>query len=245
MPKLNQIIAVESGTKTKAERELSDLYKSVQNPELFKGFVKQYRPLDEEGEKFPSESKNVQMTAREALSKARSALSHLVDITASKDYANCHACADVVVDGVTLIEKAPVSYLLFLEKKLTDIHTLVSKIPVLDAAESWTLDQNDAMFRTEPVETVRTKKVQRALVLHPPTVEHPAQTQLITEDVTVGYWKTTKISGAVTSLAQSATLSRIEALQRAVKFAREEANQAEAREMKVADKIFGWIFESK
>ena len=29
------------------------------------------------------------------------------------------------------------TYLLFLEKQLTDLHTFVKKLPVLDAAESW------------------------------------------------------------------------------------------------------------
>jgi len=35
----------------------------------------------------------------------------------------------------------PATYLLFLEKQLTDLHTLVSKLPVLDASETWVFDQ--------------------------------------------------------------------------------------------------------
>lgn len=244
MAKLNQIVAIESGVKTKTDREVSEVYKAVQHPTLFEGFGKQYRSLDEDGEKFPAESKNVQMTAQQVLGTTAKALTELFDVTAAKDFANCEAKADVEVDGTKLLAGVPVPYLLFLEKRLTDLHTLVGKIPVLDSAESWEHDQNANLFRTRPTETVKTKKVQKALVLYPATDKHPAQTQLITEDVTVGFWQTTKMSGAIAAPAKDRLLTRIEKLQRAVKFAREEANQADAPPRSVGEKIFSWLFAS-
>lgn len=49
----------------------------------------------------------------------------LFDVTATKDWANCEARADVTVDGWVLVSAVPVSCLLFLEKRLTDIYAFV------------------------------------------------------------------------------------------------------------------------
>ncbi|MEV0352079.1 hypothetical protein AB0H88_40475 [Nonomuraea sp. NPDC050680] len=103
------------------------------------------------------------------------ALTRLFDVTATKDWTNATAKADVVVDGETLISGAPVTYLLFLEKQLVDLHTFVSKLPTLDPAETWSFDDNAETWRTEPVKTTRTKKVPRNHVLAEATDKHPAQ----------------------------------------------------------------------
>lgn len=243
MAKLNQVVAIESGVKTRVNAQVSELYKSVQHPALFEGFSKQYRPLAEDGEQFPAENKTVQLTSDGVLRQAAKALTELFDVTAQKDFANTQAKADVAVDGKVLVSGAPVPYLLFLEKQLTDLHTLVSKTPVLDPAETWTEDKNSGLQRTNPTQTVRTKKVQRGLVLHPGTDKHPPQTQLITEDVTVGHWDQTKFSGAMAAPEHAKLLGRIEKLQRAVKFAREEATAATAAPAQnVGETVFGWIF---
>lgn len=242
MAKLNQIVAVESGVKSRVNATVSELYKSVQHPALFEGFNKKYRPLDEAGEQFPAESKNVQLTSDGVLRSVTTTLTELFDVTAQKDFANCTAKANVTVDGTVILTAVPVPYLLFLEKQLTDVHTLVAKLPVLDSAESWTADPNSGLSRTEPTLSVRTKKVQKALVLYPATDKHPAQCKDITEDVTVGNWEQTKFSGAMAAPARANLLARVEKLQRAVKFAREEANGADAPAQDVGSKVFGYIF---
>lgn len=61
-------------------------------------------------------------------------------------------------------------------------------------------------------------------MLFPATEQHPAQTQLITEDVFVGTWSTIKISGAISHNDKQKLLDRVEELIIAVKSAREEAN---------------------
>ena len=241
MSRLNQVIAVESGIKSRVNAEVSEKYKQVQHPQLFEGFNKRYNPLDDEGEKFPSENKNVQLNAEKVVQQTAKALTELFDVTATKDFGNCEARADVVVDGEVLLTGVPVTYLLFLEKQLTDLHTFFSKLPVLDSAESWTFDPNSNLHRSESVKTVKTKKVQKALVLYQATDKHPAQTQLITEDATVGHWETTKFSGAVTLPVREGLVSKVEKLQRAVKFAREEANTTKVSDMKTGDRVFGWL----
>jgi len=169
-------------------------------------------------------------------------LTRLFDVTATKDWTNCEARADVVVDGRTIAARVPVSYLLFLEKQLVDLHTFVKKLPVLDAAEAWVRDDSTDSWRTEPVRTIRTKKVPRNHVKAEATEKHPAQVEVYYEDVAVGYWTTVKFSGALPAKRINEILDKVIALQTAVKFAREEANNTEVVDQKVGAAVFGYLF---
>jgi hypothetical protein len=138
--KLNQIIAVEKGVKNKSFQDLTEAHHAVQKPTLLSGISRVYQPKDEEGEQLPPESTRVQVKVEEILRDTASTITRLFDVTATKDWANCQARADVTVDGQPLLRAVPVTYLLFLEKQLTDLHTFIKKLPVLDAAETWTFD---------------------------------------------------------------------------------------------------------
>jgi hypothetical protein len=239
--KLNQVLAIERSTKSRVHGEVTRMHHTLQKPHLLNGFNKTYQPQDEDGDVFPPERLKVQVVASDMLKKTARTLSELFDVTATKDFANCHASADLVVDGEVLVKDAPATFLLFLEKQLGDLKTFVGKIPVLDPAEDWTLNEGDGLFRTEATRTTRTKKVQRPIVLYPATPEHPAQTQLISEDVVVGSWVTTKQSGALPAPRKEELLERIERLSVAVKFARETANAAEATRREVGERLFAFL----
>ena len=240
--RLNQIIAVEKGVKSKSYADLTQAHHDVQKQALLSGISRTYQPKDEEGEQLPPESTRVQLSAERILSTAAANLTRLFDVTATKDWANCEAKADVVVDGETLIVGAPVSYLLFLEKQLTDLHTFVKKLPVLDASETWTHDPSTDAYKTEPVRTMRTKKVPRNHVKAEATDKHPAQVEVYYEDVTVGTWTTTKFSGALPAQRVHELEARVEKLAHAVKFAREEANGHEVTDQRVGESVFGFLF---
>jgi hypothetical protein len=62
------------------------------------------------------------------------------------------------------------------------------------------------------------------------------------EDLIVGTWSTIKFSGALPAIEVKAMVQRIEKLQRAVQFAREEANGLEIERQKVAAKVLDYIF---
>jgi hypothetical protein len=51
--KLNQVIAIEKGTKSRALQELTEAHQTLQKPALLAGISRTYRPKDEEGEQFP------------------------------------------------------------------------------------------------------------------------------------------------------------------------------------------------
>src|SRR6476469_973246 len=128
MARLNQIIAIEKGIKSRSVQELAEAQKALQKPAVLSGISRTYRPKDEEGEQLPPEATKVQMKAEEIIRRTADILVELFDVTATKDYTNCKARADVVVDGKPLLREVPVTYLLFLEKQLVDLHTFIKKL---------------------------------------------------------------------------------------------------------------------
>ncbi|MFV2176091.1 hypothetical protein ACFHW2_18895 [Actinomadura sp. LOL_016] len=240
--KLNQIIAVEKGVKSKSVQDLAAAQQVVQKAPLLSGISRTYQPKDEEGEQFPAESTRVQVKVDDVLNDVTGSLTRLFDVTATKDWANCEARADVAVDGTAVLRDVPVSYLLFLEKQLKELHGFVRRLPVLDAAETWVFDPSTDVWRTEPVRTVKTKKVPRNHVKAEATEKHPAQVEVYYEDVSIGQWTTVKFSGALPARRVNELLGRIERLQDAVKFAREEANGAEVTDRRVGEAVFGYLF---
>ncbi len=244
MPKLNQVLAVEKGVKTRVYAQVTDLHKATQKSVLMNGFEKNYQRKSEDGENYPKESQKVQFTHTEVTEQIAEALVELFDIIATKDFANCKVKADVEVDGEVIIKDAPATYLLFLEKQLSDLQTFFQKMVELDSSSDWSLDPSTDLYKTEPAQTHRTKKVQRPIVLYNATEEHPAQTQLITEDVVVGHWTTVKTSGAIPKPKKKAILARIDKLSNAVKYAREQANSAEVEKHKVGKDILGYLFRT-
>nr|WP_245653385.1 hypothetical protein [Herbidospora sakaeratensis] len=239
--KLNQILAVEKGVKADVQRKVTDANTLIQKAPLLSGISRTYQPIDDEGEQLPPESTRVQVQAEQVLRDVTVTLTRLFDVTATKDVANCAAKADVVVDGTTLVRDVPVTYLLFLEKQLTDLHALISRLPTLDPSETWSLDGNTDTWRTEPVRTTRTKKVPRNHVLAEATEKHPAQVQVFTEDVVVGYWTRVAFSGALPQRRVNELLTRLTKLQEAVKFAREEANGTEITDQRIGEALFGYL----
>jgi hypothetical protein len=241
MTKLNQIVALEKGLKGRTKTLITAIHHQLQKPAPFGGLTRTYRPKDEEGEQLPPEKTLVQLTVKGQLTDAGRYLTRLFDVVATKEWGNTQATADVVLNGRVLVQGAPVTYLLFLEKELNDWRTLVSKIPALDAAEVWSYDEDNGQYRTEPTETVRSKKVLRALTLAPPTDKHPAQVQTYNEDVPVGTWSLTKFSGAVPASVRTDLIARVDEVLDAVKAAREEANGIEVEQKKVAEKLFEYL----
>ncbi len=62
------------------------------------------------------------------------------------------------------------------------------------------------------------------------------------EDIIVGCWKTVKFSGALPASRVKELPDRVDKLQQAVKYAREEANSIEASDKRVGEGVFGYLF---
>lgn len=241
MTKLNQIIAVEKGIKAQTARAITDAYHKFQKVQLFGGLSRTYRPKDEDGELLPGESVKVQLRAEEILREGAQAFIQLFDIVLTKDQANREATAPIVVGEYTIAVDVPVSTLLFLEKQLADVQTMLGKIPVLDPAETWHYDATADCWRAEDVQTARTKKIPRNHIKSEATDRHPAQVEIFTEDVVVGLWTKTTFSGAMPASRVRELSERVTALQTAVKYAREAANSIDITQQRMGEGIFTYI----
>lgn len=240
--KLNQVLGIEKSAKNKAENALTAAHHAAQKPALFDGFTKKYKPLFEDGEKFPDQNKVIEMRADNMVAEVSAVLADALNLAATKDTGNMTAKADVVVDGVVLAKDVPATFLLSLEKKLVDLRTFCQKLPVLSASESWTFDANSLISKSAVTETLKTKKVQKGIVLHPPTDKHPAQTQLITDDMNVGTWEEVKMSAALPLPERQKLVEKADKLLRAVKIAREEANAVSVTMSTVGSSVMNYLF---
>lgn len=248
MTRLNQILAIEKREKTSLNETVTRIYHLLQKNPLLAGMSRRYQPTEDvldnqQVENFPDELARVQVNAEGAFKAAATALIRILDLTATKDWANTKARANVVLkDGTELVREAPVTYLLFLEKQLVDLETLVKRLPQLDPAYQWEYDEGmDAWRWTTPVQTNRTKKIPRVLVKYPHSDKHPAQVDTYTEDVVVGTYTKFEYSGAVPPNRVRELLERIQNVQRAVKMAREEANMIEVVDVNAGQSIISYV----
>lgn len=243
MTALHQIIAIEKGVKNRVYAEITELHKAAQKAVLFEGISREYEPKNDDGEKLPAESKKVQMVASKMLARIADLQAEAFDVEAAKDYSNTKARADVVDDMGVIITDAPATFLLYLEKQLSDLKAFVGSMPTLDESEEWAQDPNGPLFRSRETKTHRTRKVQKPIVLYPATAEHPAQTGMITEDVIDGYWRIVRTSGALTVPRKEQLLGRIDKLRDAVKMAREKANSVQADKPDVGERLMAYLFD--
>jgi hypothetical protein len=241
-PKLCEIIAVAGGKKGETEKALGDSYHKLQKAELFDGMKRTYRPREENGETLPEEQKHPQMRLGEVIADNLARLRELFDLTLTLDAGNCVAKADVVIDDKPLLTGLPVPTTLFLEKQLQNVIDFVSKIPTPDPAEQWRYDGDQDMLTAGPRYTVRTKKIQKPIVLFPATPEHPAQTQLVTEDVAAGDWSQVLFTTRMPAAERNAILERAKRLKDAVEAARSRANVQEVDKKEMGETVLNYIF---
>lgn len=243
--KLNQIVATEKSTKEAVNKQTAPLFHTVKAPQLFAGLTKTYESAEEGGEELPDDNTRVQHTVSEILTEFAKPTVKLLDAQLTKETANTEAFADVTVNGETLIPNAPVSFLLQFEKQLVqEVRGLIVNLPTLDPSQTWTpsTEEREGVYVTPILKRHRTRKLQKPIVLYPATDKHPAQTQLINEDILAGYWSEKKFSGAISAQRKQELLDRVDALIAAVKFAREAANNRDVQEKKAGDVVFGYLF---
>jgi hypothetical protein len=167
----------------------------------------------------------------------------MFDIVLSQDVGNQKAWADVVVGDEVVLTNVPAVTLIFLEKQLTDLVTFIEALPVLDSADNWSYDEAACIYRTSSTASVKTKKVPRAFVKYEATKEHPAQVEVVNDDMIVGTWNSHKLSGAITVQKREEWLEKARLLKEAVVLAREKANSVEVDEVKIGGKILNFVFD--
>lgn len=246
MGKLHQVVALVKSRKERFKTIITQAHQMTQKASLFVGMNRVYKPVIDGGIVKPSENQALQANVPDLISQLREPFIDAFDTVLAQDMGNMSAKADVSVSygGKSVsLAAVPATYLLFLEKQATDLITFINGLPVLDVTETWNQNSsNPNVYEARPTESHTTAKVQEPLVLIQPTKEHPGKAEIVTKDIVVGVWTTTKVSGAITLDRKRAMLARATKLLEAVKTAREEANRGDVTSTPVAEKIFDFVF---
>src|SRR5690606_10339970 len=115
----------------------------------------------EDGDQYPPEQQLVQYSVPQAIKDFTEAETELLDTIYAQDATNAVATADLVIDGKKVLEKVPVTYLLFLEKQAEYLLTFAKELPTLDLAQEWEWDETSDYYKSKPVSTFKTKKVKQ------------------------------------------------------------------------------------
>lgn len=241
--KLNQVVALVKDRKVRFEKNKTEIYHRFQKGDLATGFTRVFTPKHEDSERLPPENKRVQVVVDDQIKNLRGDFVSLLDTVLTQDFGNTETKASLQLGELSL-DNVPVTYLLFLDKQLADLMTLVQAMPVLDQNEQWSLDSTNGLYKTATTSTNKTKVVPEPIVLYDATEHHPAQTQILNKTISDGTWDTTKYSGAITPERKKTIVNRITQLQETVKLAREEANTKTVQEGQIGNSIFDFIFKS-
>lgn len=246
MAKLAHIAVKLDGMKTRVAKEVTELYKLVQKPAMFQGYVRTYEPYTQSGDRaetLPPEQQLVQVRAKEVLAQAAASMSELINLTYQQDIGNTEAKADIVVDGVTLAKQLPVTSIMFLIKRLTEYQNIVAALPIPDASIAWEFDNAQGQLRSKEQKIVqRTSKLAKVIKKFEPTDKQAGQADIIYTDIAVGEFKRSEFSGALPQQKKQEILAYIDKYLAALKEARATANMnTNIKEEDIAKQIFGFI----
>lgn len=248
MGRLYETLAVEADKKGIATRILEEstrVFKDKHN--LFQGGTKTLSMLEEGQsalEDANSEIKEVSTTVGERLDYTVGPVSDWLDVTLQKEATNQIAVADLVVDGEVLAENLPATFLLGLEDKLKGIRKMYNEVPTLSPTIIWEDNVNGKAntFRSKNLEVkTKTQKVPKSHIEVAPTEFHPAQISRWNEEVVVGKYETSHLSGMVSSERKMQLLGRVDKLIQATKQARMRANGVEVIKSRVGADLFKYI----
>lgn len=249
MGKLHQHLAVESDLKSGEDKIRRECIKTfTDKTSHFDGLSQIFNPIEENTTRIVEDEKHIVDTVVDKLEYTQKAIVKLLDFNYQKEKANTVAKADIIVedeDGneTTIKQDVPATMLLNLESRLKDVRTIYNAIPTCDPNKRWVKDASEQnIYITEKPETrQRTKKTAKVVVKYEATKEHPAQTEMIGEDVPTGTLEITHKSGRLTPATKSKLLDRIDTLIRGVKKARQRANDVELESVKIGKELFNYI----
>jgi hypothetical protein len=141
------------------------------------------------------------------------------------------------------LNELPATALLNLESRLQELEAVYKRIPTLDPSEKWAFDSGSESWVSDTRIAYRTAKVPKSFVAYEATKEHPAQVETFTEDVPSHRRETIVQTGSLTIADKRRKIERINTLIRAVKQARQRANDVEVGELNISVRIFSFINE--
>jgi len=246
-PKLHELLAVKKDLQQQAAKTRADLENTFEKKQHhFTGKLKTFTPNGEDAVEKTEDKLEIQTTVNKELGWLKPYLAKSLDAHYHVAAGNMKASSNVVLeDGTVLLVSVPASTLLELEDYLEGLRGFIMKIPTLDPSKGYHPDssQGDGVYQARAVEKIRTMAQKKVYVLYPATEKHPAQVQLVDEQVPVGTIREQEWSSMLTPTDKGHLLDRCEVLLRAVKKARARANEAEVDvSAKIGDSLIGYVF---
>jgi hypothetical protein len=246
MAKLHELLAVEGDKQAIAKAVVEEAKVTfTKKPELFHGAQKRYQSFiaDENVDGF-EETASLTTTVKDKLAYVFNAVGNALDVSLAKEATNQTATADLIVDGVTLGTKLPVTFLLGLESRLKELREMFLTVPTLSNGIEWVEDaqKGENVFRMkEPEKKFRTHKTFRHKVLYEATDKHPAQIEKWEETENIGLYIIDHWSGMISSAQKAMLLTRLDKLIHETKRARQRANSVDVVERTIGAEIENFL----
>ena len=242
---LHEILAVDADRQNAATQAIQETEVTfTKRSAHFMGQNRKITYLDEarQGEN-TEETKSIDDTVMKRLDFTAKRIAPHFDVLLTKEATNQRASADVVVDGVTLMENVPGTFLLSMEKRLSAMVQMYRNIPTLAPGIDWEEDPDlgQGVYRAETGTQIRTEKVIEPVVLYEATKEHPAQVKEVSADRPVARIDNKSYSSMISPARKAVILTRLEKLMSAVKQARQRSNTTEIDDRKVGKAIFDYL----
>jgi len=253
MPKLHEILAAEKIPTAAWKTMVQETLKKFKAPDsFFHGHSKSLTMLDQEDPKSKvieaqnRSEKPVTTTVAETLEYAFDLFARNEDTQLLKNLGNAEARGTIYLHGAVLAADVPVDSLLGIESRLQEVKQLLLAMPTLDATKHWDRADHIGEYVWEikyPEESAKTAKTAKAVTLSPATKEHPANVQLVHEDVPVGKFTTIARSGECTAAEKAEAIKNIDLIITEVKRARVRTNEIEVKVATIGDKLVKAILE--
>lgn len=251
MVKLHEILAIESckeGYFKSTLTDITNLFKNKANH--FSGFNKCLTLYgDETPEKIAKEkseatSQALTSTVKKELQYLAEVVTSYVDVVYKKDDANRRAIADIVVNGVTIAVGVPVTTLLGLENKLKQLRPIYDQIPTLLPGTSWeiapSLGEGVYIDKDQQI-LAKTRKGFAFKEVSPATDKFPAQVEKWETVEDIGFTTLTRWTGMLSVADKVELLKRFDAVNHAVKQARQRANDVEVHSVNIGKVLMDTI----
>lgn len=247
MAKLHEVLAVEGDLEGQYKRVVEEAEATFGKPERFIGYTRTLQMFDDarkHEEEAGYEHREITTTVKDKLDYVAVAISRYLDAFAQKESTNQVAQADIVVDGQVFMAAVPATVLLGLETKLKTIRGMCEKIPTLSPGVQWARDETlgkDVWVTAELETALKTEKTLKPFILYEATDKHPAQVKELSDTTNIGIYRKQYVSGMLSPAEKSRLLGRVDTLIRAVKTARQRANNTEVVKKDIGKAIMAFI----
>lgn len=244
MSRLHELLAVEGDLKSKAQKIQSSIIQLFSGGQSrLVGRVITYQ-VDEGEDPRPPEITVLATSVSAELNRFDWAFSQWLDVAIQKEVTNQETSAVVVIDGENIFgNDLPATALLNLEAKLVQIREVYEAIPTNDPSERWEWDEGGGHYKSADRITNITKKVLRWETTYEATENHPAQVVTYNQDIKTGTRTAMLHSGLLSPAEKRNILDKLDKLLRAVKEARQRANNVEITTVNISEAIFNYIRE--